>query len=354
MRERPSAPPPCARRPAPSPRARRSRGRADCPRAPRGSPRRTSSDSCASACTISARPVPGRPALGLDVDRVELAEPCSSRLGPTESEADDSASSSSATNVVQPAGGLRQALTPACRLDEAAALELARPGRCGGRRPASRAPARRRSPPHRRAVACLTCIDGKGRVSRREVRARTRRRGGADGRRASRRSSRPRAAASRCTTRSRARSSAGLGRDARRASTRLEKAASTGDARARIEPVDELVAGRPDDRGDHRGRGCEGGALPPRRRAAPARAPILASNTSSIPITSLAAVTKRPELVIGMHFFNPVPVLKLVEVIRAVQTSDETAAAIVAARPRPREGAGGGATTSRASSRTGS
>ena len=56
---------------------------------------------------------------------------------------------------------------------------------------------------------------------------------------------------------------------------------------------------------------------------------ILASNTSSIPITSLAAVTRRPEKVIGMHFFNPVPVLKLVEVIRALQTSDETAAAIV-------------------------
>jgi 3-hydroxybutyryl-CoA dehydrogenase len=56
---------------------------------------------------------------------------------------------------------------------------------------------------------------------------------------------------------------------------------------------------------------------------------ILASNTSSIPITSLAAVTRRPERVIGMHFFNPVPVLKLVEVIRAVQTSDETASAIV-------------------------
>jgi len=55
---------------------------------------------------------------------------------------------------------------------------------------------------------------------------------------------------------------------------------------------------------------------------------ILASNTSSIPITSLAAATGRPEQVIGMHFFNPVPVLKLVEVVRAVQTSDETAAAI--------------------------
>jgi len=56
---------------------------------------------------------------------------------------------------------------------------------------------------------------------------------------------------------------------------------------------------------------------------------ILASNTSSIPITSLAAATDRPDRVIGMHFFNPVPVLRLVEVIRAVQTSDETAAAIV-------------------------
>jgi 3-hydroxybutyryl-CoA dehydrogenase len=56
---------------------------------------------------------------------------------------------------------------------------------------------------------------------------------------------------------------------------------------------------------------------------------VLASNTSSIPITLLAAVTDRPESVIGMHFFNPVPVLKLVEVIRGLETSDETAAAIV-------------------------
>jgi 3-hydroxybutyryl-CoA dehydrogenase len=55
---------------------------------------------------------------------------------------------------------------------------------------------------------------------------------------------------------------------------------------------------------------------------------ILASNTSSIPIASLAAVTRRPDRVIGMHFFNPVPVLKLVEVIRGRETSDETAAAI--------------------------
>ena len=51
---------------------------------------------------------------------------------------------------------------------------------------------------------------------------------------------------------------------------------------------------------------------------------ILASNTSSIPITELAAATKRPDRVIGMHFVNPVQVMKLVEVIRAIQTSRET------------------------------
>jgi 3-hydroxybutyryl-CoA dehydrogenase len=55
---------------------------------------------------------------------------------------------------------------------------------------------------------------------------------------------------------------------------------------------------------------------------------VLASNTSSIPIGSLAAATSRPDKVIGMHFFNPVPVLKLVEIIRARDTSDETAEAI--------------------------
>jgi 3-hydroxybutyryl-CoA dehydrogenase len=57
---------------------------------------------------------------------------------------------------------------------------------------------------------------------------------------------------------------------------------------------------------------------------------VLASNTSSIPIGSLAAATARPDKVIGMHFFNPVPVLKLVEVIRGEQTSDETARSVVA------------------------
>jgi 3-hydroxybutyryl-CoA dehydrogenase len=51
---------------------------------------------------------------------------------------------------------------------------------------------------------------------------------------------------------------------------------------------------------------------------------VLSSNTSSISITKLAALTKRPDKVIGMHFFNPVPVMKLVEVIRGLATSNET------------------------------
>jgi 3-hydroxybutyryl-CoA dehydrogenase len=57
---------------------------------------------------------------------------------------------------------------------------------------------------------------------------------------------------------------------------------------------------------------------------------ILASNTSSISITKLAALTKRPDKVIGMHFFNPVPMMKLVEVIRGLATSNETYAAVKA------------------------
>ena len=56
---------------------------------------------------------------------------------------------------------------------------------------------------------------------------------------------------------------------------------------------------------------------------------ILASNTSSISITQIAAATKRPEKVIGMHFMNPVPVMKLIEIIRGYSTTDETTATIV-------------------------
>ncbi|HLU24312.1 MAG TPA: 3-hydroxybutyryl-CoA dehydrogenase [Longimicrobiales bacterium] len=56
---------------------------------------------------------------------------------------------------------------------------------------------------------------------------------------------------------------------------------------------------------------------------------IVASNTSSISITALAAKTRRPERVIGMHFMNPVPVMKLVEVIRGLQTADETTARVM-------------------------
>ena len=61
--------------------------------------------------------------------------------------------------------------------------------------------------------------------------------------------------------------------------------------------------------------------------AAP-RSAILATNTSSISITEIAAATTRPAQVVGMHFFNPVPVMKLVEVVRGLATSDETFAAV--------------------------
>jgi len=104
--------------------------------------------------------------------------------------------------------------------------------------------------------------------------------------------------------------------------------ADPGDVLSRVTPVDDLLAADLLIEAVVEERAVKEAIF---RRADDAFPPdaILASNTSSIPITSLAAVTSRPEKVIGMHFFNPVPVLQLVEVIRAVQTSDETAAAIV-------------------------
>jgi 3-hydroxybutyryl-CoA dehydrogenase len=96
----------------------------------------------------------------------------------------------------------------------------------------------------------------------------------------------------------------------------------------RIEPVDELVAADLMVEAVVEDAATKEDIFRRADEALPADA-ILASNTSSIPIATLAAVTGRPDRVIGMHFFNPVPVMSLVEVVRAPSTSDETAAAIV-------------------------
>ena len=98
---------------------------------------------------------------------------------------------------------------------------------------------------------------------------------------------------------------------------------------ARVEPVDGLVAADLLIEAVVEDRAVKEDIFRRADALLPAEA-ILASNTSSIPITSLAAATSRPDRVIGMHFFNPVPVLKLVEVIRGLDTSDETARTIAA------------------------
>jgi 3-hydroxybutyryl-CoA dehydrogenase len=100
-----------------------------------------------------------------------------------------------------------------------------------------------------------------------------------------------------------------------------------GDVLARIEPAGELVAADLMIEAVVEDSSVKEQIFRRADEVLPADA-VLASNTSSIPITSLGAVTSRPERVIGMHFFNPVPVLKLVEVIRGLETSDETALAI--------------------------
>ena len=96
---------------------------------------------------------------------------------------------------------------------------------------------------------------------------------------------------------------------------------------ARVEPVDELVPADLMVEAVVEDAEVKEDVFRRADRALPPEA-ILASNTSSIPITSLAAATQRPDRVIGMHFFNPVPVLKLVEVVRGRETSDDTAASI--------------------------
>ena len=61
---------------------------------------------------------------------------------------------------------------------------------------------------------------------------------------------------------------------------------------------------------------------------------VLATNTSAIPVTQIAAVTERPEAVVGTHFFSPVPMMKLCELVRGYKTSDETLAAARRRSPR--------------------
>jgi 3-hydroxybutyryl-CoA dehydrogenase len=96
---------------------------------------------------------------------------------------------------------------------------------------------------------------------------------------------------------------------------------------ARVEPVDQLVSADLMVEAVVEDASVKKDVFSRADQALPPEA-VLASNTSSIPISSLAAATSRPDRVIGMHFFNPVPVLKLVEVVRGRETSDETAKAV--------------------------
>src|SRR3954465_3577401 len=112
----------------------------------------------------------------------------------------------------------------------------------------------------------------------------------------------------------------------------LEKLAEKGgsdaeEVLARVTPVEELVPADLMIEAVIEEAGVKQDVFRQADETLPAHA-VLASNTSSIPIGSLAAATSRPDRVIGMHFFNPVPVLKLVEVIRGLETPEETARAI--------------------------
>jgi 3-hydroxybutyryl-CoA dehydrogenase len=96
---------------------------------------------------------------------------------------------------------------------------------------------------------------------------------------------------------------------------------------ARVEPVEELVSANLMVEAVVEDASVKEDVFRRADQALPPEA-VLASNTSSIPISSLAAATSRPDRVIGMHFFNPVPVLRLVEVVRGRETADETAEAV--------------------------
>ena len=96
---------------------------------------------------------------------------------------------------------------------------------------------------------------------------------------------------------------------------------------ARVEPVEELVSADLMVEAVVEDAAVKEDVFRRADQALPPEA-VLASNTSSIPISSLAAATARPDRVIGMHFFNPVPLLELVEVVRGRETSDETAEAV--------------------------
>jgi 3-hydroxybutyryl-CoA dehydrogenase len=100
--------------------------------------------------------------------------------------------------------------------------------------------------------------------------------------------------------------------------------AEPGEVLARVVPVDDLVPAELMVEAVVEDAGVKKDVFRRADETLPAEA-VLASNTSSIPISSLAAATGRPDRVIGMHFFNPVPVLKLVEIVRGRETSDETA-----------------------------
>ena len=135
--------------------------------------------------------------------------------------------------------------------------------------------------------------------------------------------------ASPCTTRIPGAIEKGLGAIGKSLAKLAEKGGADPDeVLARIEPVEELVPADLMVEAVVEDAAAKEDIFRRADQALPAGA-ILASNTSSIPIATLAAVTGRPDRVIGMHFFNPVPVMSLVEVVRAPSTSDETAAAIV-------------------------